>query len=829
MGIFSILSFATWLCALFVWRQRRPSLAWKIFGTLFAGSLLLGLVAFEFADSFTGEGINESVLFYLRSGFKGAGISEYSNFIAAALGALILGSLLIAFTIWRSSKRSSRATPLIASLLLLLSAGTHPIFVSGFKGLSNSVVSSEEVAPPLSAYYRWPRVESVQRLKKNFVLIYAESLEATYLDPTIFPELMPRLSALKKEATFFSNIRQAPSTGWTIAGMVSTLCGVPLVTPSHGNSMSGVDAFLPTLKCLPDLLKDEGYALEFVGGADLNFAGKGAFLKTHGFDNTFGRHEIEAQRKGHEESSAWGVYDDEMFAFAKERLKTLSDTKENFGLALLTLDTHHPRGHRSPKCKVKYKEGSNEMLDALRCADVLISDFIEDLRNDPTFDDTVIVLASDHFAMRNLASPLLEQAERKNLLMVFSSDQKGSIASEGSTLDLSSTLLPVLGFKGEVGLGRDLNKTKSNVRFFDYIESWRPKLSEFWNFPQIKSSLTLTPTRGALVDGQSFKAPLLLRLNNQLQSKFYFEFDRSKSHKALAQHRADIAQDEGFVWIYECEKAHFCVRGGKGKDDLFDLPLEKPLAWSTHEVRAKLKLPHAREPKVRVLPRVAHAGGGIDGSTYTNSLRALDANYKRGFRFFELDFSTTSDGHLVCIHDWEASFERSFQQKAQGPVSLEAFDTLVRTSSTYNKCQLTTLLDWLAAHSDAFIVSDVKDDNKQALTMIAKQTPRNLKRFIPQIYEPDEAAFVEGLGFERYIWTLYRYKESNEKVLSEVTNMKRLWAVTMPIKRAKSNLPRRLIDQGISSYAHTINDADRLGELRFLFDVQDVYTDFLAP
>ena len=31
---------------------------------------------------------------------------------------------------------------------------------------------------------------------------------------------------------------------------------------------------------------------------------------------------------------------------------------------------------------------------------------------------------------------------------------------------------------------------------------------------------------------------------------------------------------------------------------------------------------------------VAHAGGGINNLIYTNSLEALDSNYKKGFRFF---------------------------------------------------------------------------------------------------------------------------------------------------------------------------------------------------
>jgi hypothetical protein len=43
---------------------------------------------------------------------------------------------------------------------------------------------------------------------------------------------------------------------------------------------------------------------------------------------------------------------------------------------------------------------------------------------------------------------------------------------------------------------------------------------------------------------------------------------------------------------------------------------------------------------------IAHAGGAIGHYTYTNSLEALNSNYEKGFRFFEIDLSWTSDGDL---------------------------------------------------------------------------------------------------------------------------------------------------------------------------------------
>lgn len=56
---------------------------------------------------------------------------------------------------------------------------------------------------------------------------------------------------------------------------------------------------------------------------------------------------------------------------------------------------------------------------------------------------------------------------------------------------------------------------------------------------------------------------------------------------------------------------------------------------------------------------VAHAGSGINGQNYSNSIEALNLNYGKGFRTFEIDLSCTSDDKLICLHDWGNSFKKS--------------------------------------------------------------------------------------------------------------------------------------------------------------------------
>ena len=49
---------------------------------------------------------------------------------------------------------------------------------------------------------------------------------------------------------------------------------------------------------------------------------------------------------------------------------------------------------------------------------------------------------------------------------------------------------------------------------------------------------------------------------------------------------------------------------------------------------------------------IAHAGGGIDGKTYTNSLEALNNSINNSFKLIELDLLVTDDNKIVAQHDF---------------------------------------------------------------------------------------------------------------------------------------------------------------------------------
>lgn len=93
---------------------------------------------------------------------------------------------------------------------------------------------------------------------------------------------------------------------------------------------------------------------------------------------------------------------------------------------------------------------------------------------------------------------------------------------------------------------------------------------------------------------------------------------------------------------------------------------------------------------------IAHAGGGIDGNIYTNSLEALDLSYSKGCRLFELDLTLTTDNKIVGIHDAPGQTEAEFMaQKILGKYTPLNMDAINR---------------WFQNHPNAILVTDKLED-----------------------------------------------------------------------------------------------------------------------
>ena len=533
-------------------------------------------VTYAVSDYFTDRGIDDSVIYHLRYGLGEAGFAEYARLIVFSVIALVFITTIFYYAIKilkrrnkeNHSKNKIYSLPFYLSILsIVINPASENIYSLTKDQLSIQIIDNED-------YIKLDEINTKEPL--NLIYIYAESLEETYFDEKIFPGLMPNLNKVRDHALVFKDVAQVTHSGWTIAGMVASQCGVPLFSASQGNAMSGMPQFLSGATCLGDVLNRNKYELSYLGGASLDFAGKGNFYKTHGFTSVQGRAELSQKLEDPSYQSAWGLYDDSLFAIAKHTLADRTAKKDPFALFMLTLDTHHPKGHLSASCANQhYADGGNEILNAVHCSDKLISEFVDYIQKSELNKNTLIVIGSDHLSMRNTATHLLNKGDRKNMLIMIPPGlQKGRVVSTKSTvLDVSATILPLLGFESEsLGFGRNiLNQDNFKLvelykDFNKYLNSTSTLVSSFWNYPEAVNNVKFKGKKNKAIFGdQVVKYPVLFLIDdNYLTDNVVFEFD---SEKKLSQYLQEEEKGRKILWVDTCNKIRSVFESGGQLDE----------------------------------------------------------------------------------------------------------------------------------------------------------------------------------------------------------------------------------------------------------------------
>ena len=349
----------------------------------------------------------------------------------------------------------------IAAVLLAINPLANDL---GYRKVASFTNLNETMLSHLSD----PKIVANPIEKKNLILVYLEGLEANYLDKELFGTISPELDAIVDKSLKFENIYQVEATGWSLAGTIATQCGVPTLPfgAKQLDEMHDIPRIMPGVTCLGDVLTSEGYNINYVAstkivGNKMGFYGFDNFFDTHSYDNIVDRDVIVERFKLPDfkplESSAWGLYDSQLFDAAYEVVKELDKQDHPFSVAMSTMDTHGPAVISLP-CQTDGKDISERMEDSVACAGRLLSEFLEKLERSVNLDDYRVVIVSDHLAHHNNASDRLSQKTRSNLVLLYGAAEGEKNSKEGSMLDVYPTILDWLGLLDgtEAGFGRSL-------------------------------------------------------------------------------------------------------------------------------------------------------------------------------------------------------------------------------------------------------------------------------------------------------------------------------------------------------------------------------------
>jgi phosphoglycerol transferase len=252
----------------------------------------------------------------------------------------------------------------------------------------------------LGDYYVEPTVTSDAQ-KRNLVLIYLESGEATLADDQLFEkDAFAPLEEVTDGWRSVDDFQQYRGGGWTMSGLVSTQCGIPLkgTGSASGNDLGGgLDSYLGGSTCLGDVLHEHGYKNVFLGGANSSFAAKDTFLGSHGYSEQKDLSDWRAAGEPEENfRSDWGLSDERLLAHAADELDVLhaeaEKTGQPFNLSVLTLDTHEPV-HVYDYCSV---DTQDPVTSVFHCSMTQVAGFVEHMKQKGYLDDTAVVIMGDH-------------------------------------------------------------------------------------------------------------------------------------------------------------------------------------------------------------------------------------------------------------------------------------------------------------------------------------------------------------------------------------------------------------------------------------------------
>jgi hypothetical protein len=216
--------------------------------------------------------------------------------------------------------------------------------------------------------------------------------------------------------------------------------------------------------------------------------------------------------------------------------------------------------------------------------------------------------------------------------------------------------------------------------------------------------------------------------------------------------------------FFSCEKEdylerHYLPRGYKDTLVLYDTLIthdtivqrDTILNLDTVVVHDTVLLKYFKVPRY-----IAHAGGGIDGYTYTNSLEALNYSYDLGFRSFEIDLVEDKNGKILGAHDWEHWAQLTGCDSTL-PVTEEHFLTH-QVFDKFTPMSMDMINQWFAEHPDAILVTDKINSPKKMASQFVDKSRLMMELFSFDAIEEAKECGVEFMMSENL---LPQIKEGN--------------------------------------------------------------------
>ncbi len=309
---------------------------------------------------------------------------------------------------------------------------------------------------------------------KNLIVIQVEALQNFVINMKYNNQVItPNLNKLIKDqgTIYFDNYYQLIGRGNTSDAEFVTQNSIypsmeePSYTAYQDNKFYG----------LPWLLKDNGYTPWVFHGYKKEFWNREKAYKTQGFEKFISEEDFKFEEK---DVLGFGINDEMFYEQSIPYLKELDAKSDNpFYAFMITLTSHNPfempEKYQVLDIEAKYKNTIfGNYLQSIHYADKELGKFIDMLKEEGLYEDTVIALYGDHFAissaqedaqkiMTDYFGEEYKVEDMMNIPMIIhvpGEKINEKVSKVGSQLDFYPTITNIMGIDNSKGIvfGRDL-------------------------------------------------------------------------------------------------------------------------------------------------------------------------------------------------------------------------------------------------------------------------------------------------------------------------------------------------------------------------------------
>jgi len=285
--------------------------------------------------------------------------------------------------------------------------------------------------------------------KLNVIVIIEESLSAEYLRSFgNSGDVTPNLDRLAKESLFFTHVFATGTR--TVRGLEAiTLSMPPLPGTSVVKRPRNEDLF-----SWGTLMRSRGYDTRFIYGGHGYFDNMNYFFSHNGFAVTdrsdLAKDEITF-------ANVWGVCDEDLFRRVIREGSQSHAAGKPFFFEVMTTSNHRP--YTYPEGKIDIPSGTGRG-GGVKYADYAIGRFVDEVKRQPWFKDTVIIIVADHCAASGGKVDLpVKRYEIPLLVYAPAHVRPGRVDRMMSQIDIAPTVLGILNmrYRSEF-FGRDVLK-----------------------------------------------------------------------------------------------------------------------------------------------------------------------------------------------------------------------------------------------------------------------------------------------------------------------------------------------------------------------------------